>query len=221
MDGHGLTPFAASYEGSNRRMGKPQGAHRQSVVGKMGKPQGAHRQSGSVEYRRHYQAGGTYFFTVVTGNRQPLLIEHVDRLRDAFRHGKAKYPFEIQAMVVLPDHLHTVWRLPDGDDDFSSRWRVIKRKFSAGLPTQAHRDSLKAKREKGIWQRRFWEHAIRDEADWRHHLDYIHYNPVKHGYCSAPWEWPYSSFQRSVRQGLYEPNWGDRVAQAVLDMHLE
>ena len=162
----------------------------------------------AMDYRRCYQPGGHYFFTVVTEQRQPLLIEHIDRLRTAFHHGMERYPFTIEAIVVLPDHLHTLWRLPDGDADFSTRWMVIKRKFSAGLKPGITNASKLHKREKGIWQRRFWEHHIRDEQDWQAHIDYIHYNPVKHGYCATPAEWPYSSFQRSVQQGLYNANWG-------------
>ena len=161
-----------------------------------------------MEYRRYYQPGGTYFFTVVTQNRQPLLIEHIDRLRTAFWHCMQRYPFTIEGIVVLPDHLHTIWQLPDKDDNFSIRWMVIKRKFSAGFQTEFVSASKQAKREKGIWQRRFWEHRIRDAEDWRRHLDYIHYNPVKHGYCSIPAAWPYSSFHRAVKQGLYDVDWG-------------
>lgn len=159
-----------------------------------------------MEYRRLYQSGARYFFTVVTENREPLLIDNIERLRAAFRLCLLRYPFEIEAIVVLPDHIHTLWRLPDGDSDFSTRWMVIKRKFSAGLPSHFVSDSKTKKREKGIWQRRFWEHCIRDENDWRRHVDYIHFNPVKHGYVSAPQDWLYSSFNQAVRKGWYEPN---------------
>ena len=158
-----------------------------------------------MQYRRFYQSGARYFFTVVTENREPLLIENIERLRAAFRLCLSRYPFEIEAIVVLPDHLHTVWRLPEGDGDFSRRWMVIKRKFSAGLPSRVVSDSKTKKREKGIWQRRFWEHCIRDENDWRRHVDYIHFNPVKHGYVSAPQDWLHSSFNQAVRKGWYEP----------------
>ncbi|MBD2256632.1 transposase [Pseudanabaena sp. FACHB-2040] len=176
-----------------------------------------------MEYRRYYQPGGSYFFTVVTEHRQPLLIEHIDRLRAAFRYGMERYPFVIEGIVILPDHLHTLWRLPDGDDDFSIRWMVIKRKFSTGLGAGAVNASKQKKREKGIWQRRFWEHYIRDDEDWRCHLDYIHYNPVKHGYCLTPADWPYSSFKRSVKQGLYEEDWGASLLPALshADMELD
>lgn len=157
-----------------------------------------------MQYRRFYQPGARYFFTVVTENRVPLLIENIERLRAAFRLCLSRYPFEIEAMVVLPDHLHTLWRLPENDADFSKRWMVIKRKFSAGLPCRVVSDSKTKKREKGIWQRRFWEHYIRDEDDWRRHVDYIHFNPVKHGYVSKPQDWPHSSFNQAIRKGWYE-----------------
>ena len=157
-----------------------------------------------MQYRRFYQSGARYFFTVVTENREPLLIENIERLRAAFRLCLSRYPFEIEAIVVLPDHLHTVWRLPEGDANFSKRWMVIKRKFSAGLPSRVVSDSKTNKREKGVWQRRFWEHCIRDENDWRQHVDYIHFNPVKHGYVSAPQDWLYSSFNQAVSKGWYE-----------------
>ncbi len=158
------------------------------------------------QYRRLYQPGAKYFFTVVTELRQPLLIENIERLREAFRLCRERYPFEIEAIVVLPDHLHTVWHLPKGDADFSKRWMVIKRYFSTGFPQANVSQSKIKKREKGIWQRRFWEHHIRDENDWRRHIDYIHFNPVKHGLVNSPQEWEYSSYQRALEKGWYEPN---------------
>ncbi len=158
-----------------------------------------------MQYRRLYQPGARYFFTVVTENREPLLIENIERLRAAFRLCLSRYPFEIDAIVVLPEHLHTIWRLPENDADFSKRWMVIKRKFSAGLPSRVISDSKTRKREKGIWQRRFWEHCIRDEDDWRRHVDYIHFNPVKHGYVSKPQDWRHSSFNQAIRKGWYDP----------------
>ncbi|MEM9002535.1 MAG: transposase [Cyanobacteria bacterium P01_F01_bin.86] len=174
-----------------------------------------------MEYRRYYQPGGTYFFTVVTNNRHPLLVEHIDRLRQAFRYGMTKYPFTIDGIVILPDHLHTIWRLPDGDDDFSTRWMVIKRKFSAGFPSNISNRSKQMKREKGIWQRRFWEHAVRNEEDWHNHMDYIHYNPVKHSYCSSPSDWRYSSFHRLVQTGLYAAEWGTLPLSVLRQMEIE
>jgi putative transposase len=201
-----------------------------------------------TEYRRLFQPGGCYFFTVVTEGRRPILIENIDRLRRAFRMGLARRPFQIDAIVVLPDHLHAIWRLPEGDSDFSTRWMHIKRCFSAGLDGGVRNDGLdgsmgtlrfahptfrpalqaapiseskRKKREKGVWQRRFWEHAIRDEADWRRHMDYVHYNPVKHGYCAAPRDWRYGSFWRCVRAKLYEPDWGIGAAVGDLDGDVE
>lgn len=159
---------------------------------------------GFMEYRRNYRPGGIYFFTVVTANRKPLLIDNIERLRASFRHAKTKYPFEIEAAVILPDHLHMIWQLPENDSDFSTRWMVIKRFFSSAIKTQTISSSKARKREKGIWQRRFWEHLIRDEDDFRKHMDYIHFNPVKHGLVEKPEEWPYSSYQKALACGWYE-----------------
>ncbi|WP_204140845.1 transposase [Halomicronema sp. CCY15110] len=174
-----------------------------------------------MEYRRHYQPGGTYFFTVVTESRRPLLIEQIERLREAFRHCIQRHPFSIEGIVVLPDHLHTIWRLPEDDADYSTRWMVIKRKFSAGLTSEHVNQSKWSKREKGIWQRRFWEHTIRDQDDWQRCLDYIYFNPVKHGYCASPADWPFSSFDRAVQQGQYPADWGAQVSTTVRDMDWE
>ncbi|MBN2107131.1 MAG: transposase [Deltaproteobacteria bacterium] len=165
-----------------------------------------------MRYRRERMAGGCYFFTVVTHNRLPILTlpENIDRLRQSLRREKQRNSFEIDAMVVLPEHLHCLWRLPEEDTDYSGRWNRIKRYFSKGCsvvcPTVSA--SRLAKREYAVWQRRFWEHRIRDDRDWRTHMDYIHYNPVKHGYAGSPAEWPYGSFKQCIERGLYEPNWG-------------
>lgn len=174
-----------------------------------------------MEYRLNYQDGGVYFFTVVTQSRQPILIEHIDRLRDAFSHVQERFPFKIDAIVVLPDHLHTIWRLPEGDHNYSRRWMVLKRKFSSGLSPGIRSPSQQSKREKGIWQRRFWEHTLRDEEDWRRHMDYIHYNPVKHGYAALPQQWRYSSFARAVRQGWYPPDWSGGAGVVISDLEVE
>ena len=149
-------------------------------------------------YRRARVPGGAYFFTVVTYERRPLLQDaaQVELLRRAFAWAKTRRPFSIDAIVILPDHLHCVWRLPEGDADFSGRWRAIKQFVSRRMEAP-----LSARGEKLIWQRRFWEHLIRDEEDWRRHLDYIHYNPVKHGFVNAPEAWPYSSFTAAVERG--------------------
>lgn len=176
-----------------------------------------------MEFRRHYQSGGCYFFTVVTQDRQPILThpENIKRLRNCFIRINNKRPLTIEAIVVLPDHLHTVWRLPDNDADFSTRWRMIKHDFSIALQGSAASPSQQRKREKGIWQRRFWEHTILKETDWRRHIDYIHFNPVKHGYAASPSTWPYSSFLRFVKKGWYPPDWGQQEPDSIRSMHLE
>ncbi len=162
------------------------------------------------QYRRHRIQGGTYFFTVVLANRRTaLLTEHIDKLRGAFADVKAKHPFHIDAIVVLPDHLHCIMTLPKNDDDFSLRWRQIKSAFSRRIPHGEYRSrSRQRKGERGIWQRRFWEHAIRDDIDWQRHVDYVHYNPVKHGWVDIMRHWPYSSFHRFVARGMYSEDWG-------------
>jgi len=163
-----------------------------------------------TNYRRHRIKGGCYFFTVVMADRSTsLLTKHIDHLRAAFREVMAAHPFRVDAIVVLPDHLHCVWSLPDGDDDFSTRWRQIKSAFSRNIPHEAPRpDSQRKKGERGIWQRRFWEHTLRDEADYRRHIDYIHFNPVKHGHVGRVADWPHSSFHRFVKAGIYSADWG-------------
>jgi putative transposase len=136
-----------------------------------------------MQYRRFYRDGGIYFFTVVTHGRKRLLTqpEAIDRLRQSFRHVMQTRPFVLEAVVVLPDHLHCIWHMPKGDSDFSMRWMLVKRHFSIHFDA-----SRNVRREKEIWQRRLWEHCVRDEDDWRRHMDYIRYNPVKHGYVARP-----------------------------------
>ncbi len=161
-------------------------------------------------YRRARIKGGTFFFTVTLADRSgDLLVRHVDLLRRAYRSAQQHRPFETIAICVLPDHLHAVWSLPDGDADFPLRWNLIKGGFSRSLPAAASRSASKiAKREKGIWQRRYWEHAVRDEADLARHVDYIHFNPVKHGLVSRVYDWPHSSFHNYVTRGELPPDWG-------------
>ena len=166
---------------------------------------------------RSHAPGPCYFFTVATHDRRPILIAEIDRLRHAFRTVRARHPFTLEAIVVLPDHLHTMWRMDEEDGDFSMRWRVLKRLFSTGLDAPMPNESRLRKRERSVWQRRFWDHVIRDDDDWRRHLDYIHYNPVRHGYCGAPGEWPYSSFGRMVEQGWYDPEWGRTESPLAAD----
>jgi putative transposase len=158
-----------------------------------------------TRYRRIRVEGGCYFFTVVTVGRRPLLIAHVDALRDAFTRTRDRHPFRVEAMVVLPDHLHAIWRLPPGDSNCSVRWAMLKRAFSRAVPAQARSPSELRKRELGVWQRRFWEHLIRSHEDLRAHMDYIHLNPVKHGYCAAPEEWPHSTYRQWLSRGGDSP----------------
>ncbi|MGC2456444.1 MAG: transposase [Gallionellaceae bacterium] len=169
------------------------------------------------EYRRAYIPGATYFFTVATHRRQPLLTDprYRESLRNAINRVRSGMSFEIAAWVLMPDHLHTVWQLPPDDKDFSLRWSLIKQHVTRDcvmwLPQQNRSPSRERRGEGGLWQRRFWEHLVRDELDFSRHLDYIHYNPVKHGYVSNVAEWPYSTFHRYVKQGVYPVDWGGAV----------
>ncbi len=160
-------------------------------------------------YRRSLVSGGTFFFTVTLADRRShALVEHIGRLRRAYGITQSRHPFHTVAICVLPDHLHAIWRLPEGDADFGGRWGAIKRLFSTGLDAAADRSASKqAKREKGIWQRRFWEHQIRDETDLERHVDYIHFNPVKHALVARVADWPYSSFHRHVANGDLPADW--------------
>jgi putative transposase len=158
-------------------------------------------------YRRNRVPGGTYFFTVNLFDRQSgLLVEHIDVLRDAIRKTRQSRPLHIDAWVVLPDHLHCIWTLPEHDADYSGRWQAIKKAFSKSLPLTEHceqRTDVQFKRkERGIWQRRFWEHTIISDRDYAAHVDYIHFNPVKHGWVQAVRDWPYSTFHRWVERSV-------------------
>jgi putative transposase len=166
-----------------------------------------------TNYRRNFLAGGSFFFTVNLAERRlRLLTDHVGTLRTAFRQTRRRHSFTIAAIVVLPDHLHTIWTLPEGDADFSTRWRLIKSAFSRNLAAgERISQSRAAKGERGIWQRRYWEHTIRDDDDFAHHVDYIHINPVKHGFVARVRDWPYSSFHRMVKLGVYPRDWADDV----------
>jgi len=167
-------------------------------------------------YRRAFTPGGTFFFTVNTNRRQPVLTHPamLSALRGAMRNTRTVLPFVVVAAVVLPDHLHTIWELPEGDADFSLRWARIKQAVTrvyAELPfARAERSASRTKRREGmLWQRRFWEHQIRDETDLARHVEYIHYNPVKHGHVARVQDWPHSSFHAYVRSGAYPADWGD------------
>jgi putative transposase len=166
-----------------------------------------------MQYRRAKAEGGTFFFTVVTYNRAKILTlpHHIPLLRQAFHQVKTSHAFDINAIVVLPDHLHCIWTLPPNDSDFSSRWQQIKATFTrqvSPLYYQKRSASRIHKEEQGIWQRLFWEHQIRDEKDLRQHTDYIYYNPVRHQLVNAPRDWKYSSFHRDVKLGIYAIDWG-------------
>jgi putative transposase len=162
-----------------------------------------------ARYRRNFVSGGCYFFTVNLADRRlRLLTDHIDLLRAAVRETKARHPFSIEAIVVLPDHLHAIWCLPENDCDFATRWRLIKSGFSRALPRgERISKSRDSKGERGIWQRRYWEHTLRDDRDVERHMDYIHFNPVKHRHVAQVKDWPYSSFRRMVRLGVYPPDW--------------
>jgi putative transposase len=156
-----------------------------------------------MQYRRDYTVGATYFFTVVMFRRLPLLKspEAIALLREAIRAEKTRRPFHIDAIVILPDHIHAIWTLPSDDADYSIRWRNIKRSFtqhSQPINRPAVFGSRQRKGEQAVWQRRFWEHRIRNESDLNHHIDYIHYNPVKHGLVTRPVDWQYSSIHRYI-----------------------
>ena len=171
-----------------------------------------------MQYRRADVAGGTYFFTVNLAERKnTLLVDHIFQLRLAFNKTKKQHPFYLDALVILPEHLHTVWTLPRNDNDFAKRWTLIKSNFSRQLPkTERINKSRQQKGERGIWQRRYWEHLIRDDLDYQRHVDYIHYNPVKHGYVNNPTDWEYSTIHQHIKDGKAQPNWGAYVELSEL-----
>ena len=163
-----------------------------------------------MHYRRSDVAGATYFFTVNLAERhRTLLTDHIDTLRTVMRGVKQRHPFHIDALVILPDHLHCIWTLPEGDADYPLRWTLIKAGFSRRIPRTERRNSSRVdKGERGIWQRRYWEHMIRDEGDYARHVDYIHFNPVRHGYAPRAADWPYSSIHRYIAAGMLTRDWG-------------
>jgi putative transposase len=169
-----------------------------------------------VGYRRNLLQGGTYFFTVtVADRRSTVLVDHIDALRAAFRAARHERPFTIDAVVILPDHLHAILTLPQGDADFSGRWRRIKGHFSsrmiaAGAATKRHRNG-----DLALWQRRYWEHTIRDDSDFERHVDYIHFNPVKHRLVTHVRDWLHSSFHLYVRLGVLPGDWAGDVNEGA------
>ncbi len=176
-------------------------------------------------YRRFYPTGGTWFFTVVAYHRRPILCDEPirDALRAAIKYTQQDYPFTIDAIVLMPDHLHCLWTLPQEVSDYSKRWRIIKRRVSVACAEQYKQpdlltESKKKHRESTIWQRRFWAHQILDQADFNHHFNYIHYNPVKHGLCQKPSDWPWSTFHRYVKEGIYQKDWAQDIAIPGVEM---
>ena len=165
------------------------------------------------DYRRSRIIGGTFFFTVVAQERRPVLTTEAVRtaLREAIQQARTTLPFQIEAWVLLPDHLHCVWTLPEGDTNYSARWAIIKRRVSGACAAEINTprsDSERKRNEYTFWQRRFWEHQIRDDSDMARHVDYIHWNPVKHGLVKVVKDWPYSSFHKYTARGVYPDNWG-------------
>jgi putative transposase len=166
------------------------------------------------DYRRNRVPGVTYFFTVnLRTRRSGLLVTAIDTLRAAIRAAQARQPFHIDAWVVLPDHMHCLWTSPEGDADFSGRWQAIKIAFSKSItPTEERSSTMIRRRQRGIWQHRFWEHTIRDDRDYAAHMDYIHFNSVEHGLVQTAADWPYSTFRKCVSIGLYPADWGGNGA---------
>jgi putative transposase len=161
-----------------------------------------------VKYRRYQVPGGTYFFTVALQDRKSkYLTQHIRELGAAIRHVRILHPFKTIAMVALPDHLHAMWQLPDDDMNFSIRWRSIKTTFTTNIKNLGIEIPKNKFNENCLWQKRFWEHAIRDEKDYENHVNYIHYNPVKHQLVKNVYNWPYSTFHRYVRAGIIPSNW--------------
>jgi putative transposase len=177
------------------------------------------------DYRRIREPGGFYFFTVVTFDRRPILTHSLSRgiLRNAWKNVQKKHPFDTIAVCLLPDHIHTIWKLPEDDTNYSMRWNEIKKHFTheylANIDTRDDRNESRVKRrEQAIWQRRFWEHTFYDQDDLNTHVDYIHINPVKHGLVKRVADWPWSSFHRFVRMGIYPLDWGGEAEKTVVEM---
>ena len=167
-----------------------------------------------MRYRRVVIKGASYFFTVVTHQRQRLFDDPLvaEMLTDAISKIRERHPFEVEAQVILPDHLHAVWTLPDGDANYAARWRLIKEAFTRGYCKSygpgERTEAARMRGEQPVWQRRFWEHTIRDDRDFADHIDYIHLNPIEHGLVYAPRDWPHSTFAKWVERGVYDSTWG-------------
>ena len=162
-----------------------------------------------MRYRRLYTPGASYFITVTLANRDSnLLTENIEKLRNTFKKVLHQHPFTINAIVILPDHFHMLITLPDGDAAYSKRIRLIKYHFSKTIMDKEIISKTRQKKaERGIWQRRFWEHTIRNEKDYALHIQYIHYNPVKHQYVLNPVDWKYSSIHRYIKEGILKKDW--------------
>jgi len=177
------------------------------------------------EYRRIKQPGGTIFFTVVTFGRRPILTSPESRsiLRKAWQNVQVKHPFQTLAVCLLPDHLHTIWQLPEGDTNTAVRWNEIKRHFSheylkvVGEGNNVRNESRIKRREAAIWQRRYWAHVLFDQEDLNNHFDYIHINPQKHGLVKQVMDWPWSSFHRYVQMGVYSQDWCRSMEEFLVD----
>lgn len=177
------------------------------------------------EYRRSKEPGGTFFFTLVTFNRIPLFAspKNYENLRSAWKDVQTRHPFETIAVCVLPDHIHAIWKLPEGDADYPMRWKEIKRQFTREYLRYNKNGILRSESqqiqgEAAIWHRRYWEHTVRDEEDLNTHIDYVHINPLKHGLITRVSDWPWSSFHRYVRNGIYTDVWGGRIETKLLDV---
>jgi putative transposase len=161
-----------------------------------------------VQYRRSRVAGGSYFFTVnLRDRRSALLVEYVNELRQIVADVKSQYPFVTDAMVVLPDHLHAVWTLPPGDANYAARLRLVKARFTRQIVRRGVDLSRDDRGEYDLWQKRYWEHTIRDDRDFEAHVNYVHINPVKHGYAKRAVEWPHSTIHRYVKEGRLPASW--------------
>ena len=166
-----------------------------------------------MRYRRVFIPGASYFFTLITHKRAQLFCDasNVDRWRRAVEKVRRARPFVVEAEVVMPDHLHVIWSMPQADCDYATRIRLIKSAFTkdlAGFGGATASESRASKGERGVWQRRYWEHTIRDERDFQAHLDYIHINPVKHGVVARPGDWPHSTYRIWQERGAYDAHWG-------------
>jgi putative transposase len=171
-----------------------------------------------VRYRRNFTAGGTFFFTVTLDDRtSQALTKDVDALRTAIKETQRSQPFTIDAAVILPDHLHIIMTLPEGDADYPNRWRLIKRRFTERVVKSGTAIARHSNGELLLWQRRYWEHTIRDEGDFERHIDYIHFNPVRHGLVGLVRDWPYSSFHRYVQREVLPEDWAGDFGQDPSD----